>query len=118
MTKNPTAFYQFCSELRRKGEFALCLVLCTLGLGLCASAHGPTIITFDAQGAGTGAGQGTTASYINSLGVIIGYYLDANNVYRSLLRNPNGGITTFEVGARAQAPTRAPSLRASTSKGR
>jgi len=99
MMTNHLALYQFCSVLRRKGALALCVALCMLGLGLFARAQKPTIVTFDAQGAGTGAGQGTTAIDINSLGVIVGYYLDANNVAHSFLRSPNGGITTFEVRA-------------------
>jgi hypothetical protein len=54
------------------------------------------IITFDVPGAGTGAGQGTYANGINPAGEITGYYLDANNVYHSFLRDRDGNFTIFD----------------------
>lgn len=45
-------------------------------------------ITFNAPGAGTGAGQGTISNSINPAGAITGYYLDASDVYHGFLRNP------------------------------
>ena len=43
----------------------------------------PTIITFDAPGAGTGPFQGTQPSAINPAGVICGVISDANRVFSS-----------------------------------
>ncbi len=64
--------------------------------------------TFDAPGAGTGAGQGTYPLYttcLNPAGAIVGSYIDANNVYHGFLRNPNGTIATIDVpGAQATFP--------------
>ena len=49
----------------------------------------PTIITFDAPGAGTtGPFQGTYASCINPAGVITGNYFDPSNVVHGFLRIP------------------------------
>jgi hypothetical protein len=46
------------------------------------------ITTFDAPGAGTGAGQGTLPETPNMFGVITGQYIDANNVHYGFLRTP------------------------------
>jgi hypothetical protein len=43
------------------------------------------ITTFDDPGAGTGLFQGTTPSGINPAGAIVGYYLDASNVFHGFL---------------------------------
>ena len=43
-------------------------------------------ITFDAPGAGTGAGQGTFPITINTAGAITGFYIDANNVSHGFVR--------------------------------
>ena len=98
MTKR-LAFARFCSAVRRKGALALCLALCTLGLGSTASAQEPHIITFDAPGADTNPGDfnGTFASGINNGGAITGYYVDTNNVYHGFLRSHEGSFTTFEA---------------------
>jgi hypothetical protein len=58
------------------------------------------ITTFDAPGAGTGANQGTIAGDLNDLGVIAGYYIDANNVSHGFLLNPDGTFTTFDAPGR------------------
>ena len=57
------------------------------------------IVSFDAPGADTVADSfnGTFASGVNNLGVIAGYYVDANNVYHGFLRSPGGEITTFDA---------------------
>jgi predicted membrane protein len=55
------------------------------------------IITFDAPGAGTGPGQGTTPNGIDSRGAIVGWYLDAGNVNHGFVRDPDGTITTIDV---------------------
>src|SRR4029453_13242438 len=57
----------------------------------------PTIITFDAPGAGTGPGQGTIAFAINPAGTISGRYADAGGAIHGFLRTPDGTITTFDV---------------------
>ena len=75
----------------------LCLALCMLGLGVSTTAQGPTIITFDAPGAGTSAGQGTNAIAIIPMWAITGLYIDNNSVVHSFLRARDGTITTFEA---------------------
>jgi hypothetical protein len=91
------ALAEFCAVVRRKGGLALCLALCTLGLGLSATAHEPTIITFDAPGAGTESFQGTFAFSINPAGAITGTYFDASYVGHGFLRAPDGTFTTFDA---------------------
>lgn len=73
-------------------------------VGASQNADEPRIITFDAPGAGTGMFQGTgcfaytdCSVLLNNLGVITGYYLDANNVYHGFLRSPDGKFTTFDA---------------------
>lgn len=48
----------------------------------------PTFSSFEAPGAGKGAGQGTIPTTINSAGVIAGYYLDSSGVYHGFVRTP------------------------------
>src|ERR1700740_697248 len=55
------------------------------------------IIKFDAPGAGTGPGQGTTPYAINPAGAIAGQYLDASNVLHGFLRAVDGTITTIDA---------------------
>jgi len=99
---NRFALDRFCSAVRRRGALALCLALCTLGLGLSATAddHKASIITIDAPGAGTAPGQGTQANVVNPEGTVAGWYLDANYTYYSFLRTPNGKIITFSPPGR------------------
>ena len=59
------------------------------------SPHGK-ITTFDAPGAGTGAGQGTDAVSITPAGVITGFYLDANSVDHGFVRFGDGSIVPFD----------------------
>src|ERR1700731_3690881 len=78
---------------------ALCLVLCTLGLGLSVNAGGTkttTITTFDAPGAGTAAGQGTFANGINTSGAIAGFIRDTNAARHGFLRAADGTFTSFD----------------------
>lgn len=56
-----------------------------------------TLVTFEAQGAGTNQYQGTYANSINSGGEIVGVYFDANSVQHGFLRAPDGTITSFDV---------------------
>jgi hypothetical protein len=59
-----------------------------------SAAQSPSsIITFDAPGAGTGYGQGTTPYSINSKGVIVGYVTDDNNQSYGFLRHPDGTMS-------------------------
>jgi hypothetical protein len=46
------------------------------------------ITKFDAPGAGTGAGQGTTPENINDAGTISGLYVDNSNVTHGFIRLP------------------------------
>jgi hypothetical protein len=55
------------------------------------------ITTFDAPGAGTGAGQGTFPAGINLFGMIEGNYVDAGNVFHGFVRAPFGAIHTFDA---------------------
>ena len=74
---------------------------------LFSSAHGPQaqaqaqskpqIITFDAPGAGTVAGQGTFEFSITPAGVIIGEYVDSKRVFHGFLRSRDGVIATFDA---------------------
>jgi hypothetical protein len=68
MMTNHASFVQFWATLRRKGELALCLTLCILGLSVSGSAKGPTYITIDAPAASPGT---TTVYYNNALGTIV-----------------------------------------------
>jgi hypothetical protein len=79
-------------------RIALCLVLCTLGLSLSANAGGKKtcIMTFDAPGAGTAAGQGTFANGMNNPGSIVGFIRDANSARHAFLRAPDGTFTMFD----------------------
>ena len=56
-----------------------------------------TFTTWEAPGAGTGAGQGTLGASINVSGIIAGEYLDASNAFHGYLRARDGTFTTFEA---------------------
>ena len=58
------------------------------------------IITFDAPGAGTAAGQGTTALGIVPNGTISGFYADASSVLHGFLRAPRYGTLSNTTSAR------------------
>src|SRR6266536_477518 len=60
--------------------------------------------TFDAPGAGTGAGQGTCSFAISPAGEITGYYFDGTNATHGFLRHQNGVITTFDVPGSGTGP--------------
>jgi hypothetical protein len=83
------AVAQFRSVDLRKGTFALCLALCTVGLSLSASAQGPTFTTFDAVG-----GANTYGSSINPAGAITGSY--NSNGDHGFLRARDGTFITFD----------------------
>src|SRR5437763_4232996 len=92
-------FKSFCtSNVHPRLRMALCLVLCTLGLGPSVNAGGTTttITKFDAPGAGTAAGQGTFANGMNASGAITGFIRDANAARHAFLRAPDGTFTIFD----------------------
>ena len=93
MTK-PTTNCQLWAALRRRGALTLCLILCTLGLGISVSAKGPTIITFDAPVPNS---RGINIFSNNALGAIIGLYYDENFAQHGFLRTPNGTFTAIDV---------------------
>jgi hypothetical protein len=58
-----------------------------------------TFLTFDAPGAGLGAGldQGTVPESINDFGVIAGQFQAPNYVFHGFIRDLNGSFTTVDV---------------------
>src|SRR5271167_1569050 len=104
MNADCTASYLSIAATRGTKARALYLGLCALAMAVAVNAKEPRIITFDAPGAGTGAGQGTgcfdysdCSVLLNNFGAITGYYLDANNVYHGFLRSPEGKFATFDA---------------------
>lgn len=63
----------------------------------CGLAIAQRITTFEARGAGTGAGQGTLAEGISPAGKTFGYYVDASVVAHGFIRSARGNFTTFDV---------------------
>ena len=82
-------------------KFTFCLVICTLGLGLSASAEDPTITVFDVPGAGTDPDQGTFPQGINPTGDIVGFIKDAGvrsgTARRGFVRDKDGTSTVFDA---------------------
>ena len=64
------------------------------------------VTTIDAPGAGAipGSAQGTLAYSINIEGTIAGQYQDANYVYHSIVRSPNGQIIAFDPPGAGTGP--------------
>src|SRR5256885_8583378 len=88
-----------------KASLSFLLVLCALLLGSRASAQTQSpFITFDAPGAGTAHGQGTSALAISAAGGIAGTYTDSGGACHAFVRNPDGTFATFD-----SPPTRPPS---------
>ena len=54
-------------------------------------------VEFDAPLASPSPGLGTTVTDINNLGEVAGYYLDADAVYHSFVRYPDGRISSFDA---------------------
>jgi hypothetical protein len=52
---------------------------------------------FDAPGAGTNPGEGTSGAGINPAGTVTGNYIDVNNVYHGFARALSGGFVTFDA---------------------
>jgi hypothetical protein len=102
MTTTSKAFLaRFCSAGMGKLTFAIFLTLCTIcTIGVPrARAQNTHIISFDAPGADTtaGDGNGTLATGINNWGTIAGTYVDVNDVYHGFLRSADGSFTTFQA---------------------
>jgi hypothetical protein len=52
--------------------------------------------SFDAPGAGSGRGEGTTAAAINASGTVSEAYVDASGVAHGFVRAADGTITSFD----------------------
>lgn len=75
----------------------LTLLAAGAAMPVLAQLNKPTIIEFNAPGAGTGAYQGTQVAQINPLGVIIGCYFTADGAVGAYgyLRTPDGKFESF-----------------------
>jgi hypothetical protein len=98
MRGNTSAFRTY-FRLVSKAQPLFHVVLCALFLTSIVNAQEARIISFDAPGADTKAGDynGTYPSGINYWGAITGTYIDGNSVYHGFLRSPKGKFTTFEA---------------------
>jgi hypothetical protein len=97
MVPSPITLAEFCSAIRGKGVFVVCLALCMLGLGSTATAHEPHIITFDAPNSGTLPNIGTVATGINFFGTVTGNVTDNNFGTHGFVRTPDGKFTNFDA---------------------
>ena len=98
-----------------KSRRLTCVTAMTLfaALAITLQTSAQTIITFDAPGAGQGAGQGTYASSINPKGEIVGFSRDSAFVRHGYVRSAKGDFTTFDApgaGTGAGQGTRAYSI--------
>jgi hypothetical protein len=70
-----------------------CLTICILGVATASiAAIGQSFTTFDPPGS-----ISTTATSINSGGVITGFSIDASRIIHGFVRDATGAITTFDV---------------------
>jgi hypothetical protein len=109
LSNTPTKIFKSVgtSNVYPRLPMTLCLVLCTLGLGLSVNA-GETrtpLTTFDAPGAGTAPNQGTFPSGINLFGAITGFIRDANSARHAFLRARDGTFTIFDDPAAGTCST-------------
>src|ERR1035441_10500670 len=89
----------------QSGFLASTLLAAILALPATAQSNKPTVIEFDAPGAGTvsspacanALGCGTVAFANNDLGVIVGFYTDKNIVQHGFLRTPDARISSFDA---------------------
>jgi hypothetical protein len=65
--------------------------------GFTRSASG-TITPYNVTGAGTSAGEGTTAFAMDAGGVLIGFYISSTGTYVGYERSSAGKFTTFSIG--------------------
>jgi hypothetical protein len=109
LSNTPTKIFKsvWTSNVYPRLRMALCVVLCTLGLGLSVDA-GETrtaLTTFDAPGAGTAPNQGTFPSGINLFGAITGFIRDANSARHAFVRARDGTFTIFDDPAAGTCST-------------
>lgn len=71
---------------------ALSMFIATLALACQPSAQCQTFTTFDPPGS-----VHTQPVSINDLGTAVGFYMDANGLIHSFVRNPNGSFISFEA---------------------
>jgi hypothetical protein len=92
--------------MRRIGILMLVLFTCLVSAAWpqAQAQTKPDIITFDAPGAGTAAGQGTFGFGMTPSQTIEGEYIDGNGVFHGFLRASNGVITTFDVPGAGTGP--------------
>ena len=72
--------------------------------GFLRAADDRKIETFDAPGAGTGAGQGTFPYSINVWGAITGYTVDGDGTAHGFLRRTDGTFVTFDAPEAGTGP--------------
>jgi len=87
------------SKLRPKfGSLPLLIAMAVFAaLTMTVQASAQKIITIDAPGAGTAAGQGTQANGVNPEGVVTGFYLGADLAFHGFRRTPDGKFTTLNA---------------------
>ena len=75
------------------------LLAAGVAMPILAQLNKPTIIEFDAPGAGTGAYQGTIALDMNPAGAIVGYYFTGSGAVGGygFVRTPDGNFQRFSV---------------------
>ena len=100
MMNRPTA-YRCIVGASQKGALTIGAILYTSLSGFSEPAP---IITFDAPGAGTGAGQGTFAVNLNEFGNAIGWFVDGNTAYHGFIRYPNGRVATIDAPGAGATP--------------
>lgn len=83
------------TAITRKAAVSLVIAVCLLGTALSRAAE--RIVTYDAPGAGTSPGQGTTGFGISPAGTVAGSYIDSSNAFHAFVRTAAGVITTFDA---------------------
>jgi hypothetical protein len=91
--------------MRRIGILMLVLFTCFISAAWPQGQTKPDIITFDAPGAGTAAGQGTFGFGMTPSQTIEGDYIDGNGAFHGFLRASNGVITTFDAPGAGTGPS-------------
>jgi hypothetical protein len=95
--KSPMGFLSRRTGMKRFAGMAV-LGTCLLFVrGTPALDKRATFTTIDVPGAGTGSGQGTVPSSINSARAVTGSYKDAGGVVHGFVRAADGTISTFDA---------------------
>ena len=102
MMMNHLLLTKFSVAIRKKGRMVLCLGMGSLVLSLPARAQ--SIVTFDAPGAGTSAGEGTQGFAINPEGVVAGFSVDSSFVIHGFVRANHGTLTTIDAPGAGTGP--------------